>query len=69
MKKKLNSFKNTKKGVDRSTGMCYYNDVGREKIRTSERVFVARKIKMEVLRWILKFSGEEKTELPTQQQL
>jgi hypothetical protein len=43
MKKKLNSFKNTKKGVDRLTGICYYNDVGREKIRISERVFVARK--------------------------
>lgn len=27
--------------------ICYYNDVGREKIRISERVFVARKIKIQ----------------------
>lgn len=46
MRKKLSSFKNTEKGVDRLTDMCYYNDVGREKIRTYERVFVARKIKV-----------------------
>lgn len=70
MKKKLNSFKNTEKGVDRSIGICYYNDVGREKVRISERVFVARKIKIqEVPTWILKSSGEEKTEPPTQRQL
>lgn len=46
MRKKLSSFKNTEKGVDRLTGMCYYNDVGREKIRISERVFATRKIKI-----------------------